>query len=90
MAAISSQISHIAKYDGQNFSLWKLGLWVLLEEHNLIQIVTGEETLPDEVIVAITYCTLHSSIDAVTYCTKSEFIIHYLVVITHYTSVKTF
>ncbi|EFX64968.1 hypothetical protein DAPPUDRAFT_333648 [Daphnia pulex] len=48
MAATSSQTSHIAKYDGRNYSLWKLGLWVLLEEHNLIDIVTGEDTLPDE------------------------------------------
>lgn len=57
MATTSREASHIAKYDGLNYSLWKLGLWVLLEEHNLIQIVTGEETLPEEVLVAIICCT---------------------------------
>jgi hypothetical protein len=48
MAATSSQTSHIAKYDGQNNFLWMLGLWVLLEVHNLSDIVTEEDTLPDE------------------------------------------
>lgn len=43
------EVSHIAKYDGKNFSLWKLGLWVLLEQHELIKIVTGDEKIPEEV-----------------------------------------
>jgi hypothetical protein len=60
MAAISSQISHISKYDGHNYSLRKLGLWVLLIELNLIQIVTGEETLPDVgLLVAINNYVIH-------------------------------
>jgi hypothetical protein len=60
MTAISSQISHIFKYDGHNYSLRKLGLWVLLIELNLIQIVTGEETLPDVgLLVAIKNYVIH-------------------------------
>jgi hypothetical protein len=47
----SKDVSHIAKFDGQNYSLWKLGLWVLLEQHNLIDIVTGDYTIPQMVIV---------------------------------------
>ena len=47
----SKDVSHIAKFDGQNYSLWKLGLWVLLEQHNLIDIVTGDYPIPEMVIV---------------------------------------
>ncbi|EFX62946.1 hypothetical protein DAPPUDRAFT_336172, partial [Daphnia pulex] len=43
----SKETAHIAPYDGINFSLWKLGLWVLLEQHDLIGIVQGEELQPD-------------------------------------------
>ncbi|KAI9554976.1 hypothetical protein GHT06_020265 [Daphnia sinensis] len=43
----SKETAHIAPYDGINFSLWKLGLWVLLEQHDLIGIVQGEELLPE-------------------------------------------
>lgn len=45
----SKETAHIAPYDGINFSLWKLGLWVLLEQHDLIGIVQGEELQPDMV-----------------------------------------
>jgi hypothetical protein len=41
----SKDVSHIAKFDGQNYS------WVLLEQHNLIDIVTGDYTIPQMVIV---------------------------------------
>ncbi|KAI9562434.1 hypothetical protein GHT06_009864 [Daphnia sinensis] len=42
----SKDVSHIVKLDGQN-SLWKLGIWVLLEQHNLIDIITGDYTIPE-------------------------------------------
>ncbi|EFX63218.1 hypothetical protein DAPPUDRAFT_268851 [Daphnia pulex] len=42
------EASNIAEYDGHNFSLWKLGLFVLLEEHGLIDVVTGDELIPEE------------------------------------------
>ena len=43
------ETAHIAKYDGQNYSLWKLGLFVLFEQHNLTDLVTGEQPIPKEV-----------------------------------------
>lgn len=43
------EASNIAEYDGHNFSLWILGLFVLLEEHDLIDVVTGDELIPEEV-----------------------------------------
>ena len=46
-------VAHIAKFDGQNYSLWKLGLWVLLEQHDLINVVTGEDTIPETVTIYI-------------------------------------
>lgn len=61
----SKETAHIASYDGINFSLWKLGLWVLLEQHDLIGIVQGEELLPD-----VVYKSKNSlSIDTIHYTT---------------------
>lgn len=48
-------VNHIAKFNGQNFPLWKLGFWILLQQHELVKIVTGEETIPVEVY----YCNTH-------------------------------
>jgi hypothetical protein len=45
------EVSHIAKFNGKNFSLWKFGCWLLLEQHNLVGIVNGEEPFPDEVFI---------------------------------------
>ena len=42
--------AHIAKFDGSNFSLWKFGCWLLLEQHDLVKVVEGQELLPVEVI----------------------------------------
>ena len=42
-------VGHIAKFNGNNFSLWKFGLWLLLKKDNLVKIVTGEEKIPTEV-----------------------------------------
>ena len=33
------EVNHIAKFNGTNFSLWKFGTWLLLEQHNLVGIV---------------------------------------------------
>ena len=44
-------VAHIAKFNGQNYSLWKLGLWVLLEQHDLISVVTGDYVLPEKVSI---------------------------------------
>ena len=42
-------VNHIAKFNGQNFPLWKLGFWILLQQHDLVKVVTGEERVPTEV-----------------------------------------
>ena len=38
-------VNHIAKFNGRNFSLWKFGCWLLLEQYNLVKIVNGEEVV---------------------------------------------
>ncbi|EFX68670.1 hypothetical protein DAPPUDRAFT_259795 [Daphnia pulex] len=48
MNSAHKDVSHIAKYDGANFSLWKLGLFVLLEQNDLIDVTTGVFTLPEQ------------------------------------------
>ena len=48
---MTRDVSHIAKFNGQNFALWKFGCWLLLEQHNLVKVVTGEDKMPAEIIV---------------------------------------
>ena len=43
-------VSHIAKFNGKNFQLWKFGLWLLLKRDSLVNIVTGEEKKPTEIL----------------------------------------
>jgi hypothetical protein len=31
------------------FPLWELGFWILLQQHELVKVVTGEERVPTEV-----------------------------------------
>ena len=45
------EINHIAKFNGTNFSLWKFGTWLLLEQHNLVGIVNGDEPYPVDVSI---------------------------------------
>ena len=49
MNSTQKDVSHIAKYDGANFSLWKLGLFVLLEQNDLIDVTTGDGIMPEQV-----------------------------------------
>ncbi|EFX69717.1 hypothetical protein DAPPUDRAFT_328780 [Daphnia pulex] len=44
-------VGHIVKFNGQIFPLWKFGFWILLEQHDLVKIVNGEEALPAEALV---------------------------------------
>ena len=46
-------VSNIAKFNGQNLPTWKLGCWILFQQHGLVKIVTGEEKLPVEVPYAM-------------------------------------
>ena len=43
------EVSHVIKFNGKNFPLWKFGCWLKLEQHNLVNIVNGTEELPEEV-----------------------------------------
>ncbi|EFX69780.1 hypothetical protein DAPPUDRAFT_328739 [Daphnia pulex] len=42
-------VSHIIKFNGTNFPLWKLGLFVSLEEQEVLSIVDGTTRIPDEI-----------------------------------------
>ena len=53
MTTMTRDVSHIAKFNGQNFALWKFGCWLLLEQHNLVKSVTGEDEMPAEVFLLI-------------------------------------
>jgi hypothetical protein len=57
MNSAHKDVSHIAKYDGANFSLWKLGLFVLLEQNDLIDVTTRVFILPEQVRIPTTYCS---------------------------------
>lgn len=48
-SSTSKDVSHITKFDGTNFPLWKLGCWLLMEQHDLIAVVDGSRPLPAEV-----------------------------------------
>ncbi len=43
------EVSHVIKFNGKNFPLWKFGCWLKLEQHDLMHIVNGNETLPEQV-----------------------------------------
>jgi hypothetical protein len=43
-------VGHLTKFDGSNFTRWQQGLFLTLEQHDLLNIVNGTETKPIEVI----------------------------------------
>ncbi|KAI9555974.1 hypothetical protein GHT06_018532 [Daphnia sinensis] len=45
----SKDVSHIIKINGTNLPLWKLGLFVSLDELEVLSIVYGTSRIPDEV-----------------------------------------
>lgn len=42
-------ISHLVKFDGNNFHEWKFGCRLLLETHGLLDVIDGVEKIPSEV-----------------------------------------
>ena len=50
MSFTSKDVSHIVKFDGGNFPFWKFQVWLVLEQHDLVDLVIGEETIPIEAI----------------------------------------
>ncbi|EFX60424.1 hypothetical protein DAPPUDRAFT_335029, partial [Daphnia pulex] len=57
-------VGHIVKFNGQNFPLWKFGFWILLEQHDLVKIVNGEQALPAEALNAEGVVTNRAAITA--------------------------
>ena len=51
MSSPNREVSHVVKFNGINFPIWKFGCWLKLEQHNLVKIVTGEETKPVKVTI---------------------------------------
>ena len=47
--ATSRDTNYIPKFDGTIFPSWKFGIWMLLERHELTEIVTGTVTKPEKV-----------------------------------------
>ncbi len=42
-------VGHLTKFDGTNFTRWQQGLFLTLEQHDLLKIANGTETKPTEV-----------------------------------------
>ncbi|EFX77244.1 hypothetical protein DAPPUDRAFT_321466 [Daphnia pulex] len=57
----TKEMSHVAKFDGTNFQFWKFQITFLLEQHELIEIVTGVSTAPVPEINASTQAVKNSA-----------------------------
>jgi hypothetical protein len=57
----TKEMSHVAKFDGTNFQFWKFQITLLLEQHDLIEIVTGVSTAPIPDIDASTQAVKNSA-----------------------------
>lgn len=42
-------VGHLTKFDGTNFTRWQQGLLLILEQHELLDIINGKEAKPAEV-----------------------------------------
>ena len=61
MSCSSKSLNHVVKFDGTNLPLWKLGLDVALEEHDVQSVTDGTCAIPAEVYL-LTYskpCITH-------------------------------
>ena len=47
----SKDVSHISKFNGSNFPFWKFQICLMLEQHELLDIVLGKENLPQPITV---------------------------------------
>lgn len=48
-------VGHLTKFDGTNFTRWQQGLMLILEQHELLEIVNGSKVKPTEVSRLITH-----------------------------------
>ncbi|EFX78741.1 hypothetical protein DAPPUDRAFT_245833 [Daphnia pulex] len=53
MACSNRSLSHVVKFDGSNLPLWKLGLDVALEEHDVQSVTDGTCLMPPELITSL-------------------------------------
>ena len=53
MSCASKSLTHVVKFDGSNLPLWRLGLDVALEEHDVQSVTDGTCVCPPEVILFI-------------------------------------
>jgi len=51
MSCASKSLTHVVKFDGSNLPLWRLGLDVALEEHDVQSVTDGTCVCPPEVIL---------------------------------------
>ena len=49
MSSVSRDTSHIEKFNGTNFPQWKYGVFLLLEQHDLMSLVEGTVLIPTEI-----------------------------------------
>ncbi len=49
MSCSSKSLAHVVKFDGSNLPLWRLGLDVALEEHDVQSVTDGTCACPPEV-----------------------------------------
>lgn len=49
MSCSSKSLAHVVKFDGSNLPLWRLGLDVALEEHEVQSVTDGTCAFPPEV-----------------------------------------
>jgi hypothetical protein len=49
MACANKSLAHVVKFDGSNLPLWRLGLDVALEEHDVQSVTDGTLHCPPEV-----------------------------------------
>jgi hypothetical protein len=57
----TKEICHVAKFDGTNFQFWKFQITLLLEQHDLIEIVTAASTAPTPDIDTATQAAKNSA-----------------------------
>ena len=57
----SKDVSHVVKFDGTNFPFWKFQIFLAFEQHDLLKIVTEDETKPTLVTAVDAQGVAHSN-----------------------------
>ena len=43
---VNKNVSHVTKFDGSNFTMWKFHIHLLFEQHEHLQVVLGTDKEP--------------------------------------------